>query len=343
MPRELPTGITKTPSGYRVWQRVHAGPDGLKSKRFLRTATLAEMKAWREATRVAHRQQPKPAAGRGTLAADIQRYLKLVATMPSLGDRTRDLAAWEAVYGMRPRAKLTRDDYRLVLQEWRLHGRKGQPLAASTVNHRRTALMHLYRVLDGKGAPNPLREIAPFEEPPPEPRDIGIATVKAILARMPKSKTRARVQVLAWTGIRGRSELGPMKPEHVDLKRRICWVPTGKHGKPRVLVLNAAGERAWREFVALKAWGPYQKDSLRRSFRRAIKRLNIERAKQQLEPLPLTIRVYDLRHTIATALVAAGADLADVQQHLGHTSPRMTRRYAPYQPEKLKTAIGRIR
>jgi integrase len=343
MPRELPVGIAKTPSGFRVWQRVHAGADGLKSKRFPRTATLAEMKAWRDATRVEHRKAPRPPAERGTLAADIQRYLKLVATMPSLADRTRDLAAWEAVYGMRPRAKLTRDDYRLVLQEWRLRGRGGKPLAASTVNHRRTALMHLYRVLDGKGAPNPLREIAPFEEPPPEPRALALADVKAILSHMPQSKTKARVLVLAWTGIRGRSELGKMKPEHVDLKARVCWVPTGKHGKPRVLVLNAAGERAWRAFIDAKAWGPYQKDSLRRSFRRAIKRLNAERLKAELPPLPLTIRVYDLRHTIATALVKAGADLADVQAHLGHTSPRMTRRYAPYQPEKLRTALRSLR
>lgn len=335
-------GIVRTERGWRVFVRVHPGPGGLKSKRFPSTATLTEMKQWREDQRVAHRQAPKTPVTRGTLAADIQRYLKLVATMPSLKDRARDLRDWEAVFGMRPRHQLTRDDYRLVLNDWRLHGNKGKPLAASTVNHRRTALMHLYTTLDGKAAPNPLREIEPFPEPPPQPRAVALKELRAILELMPKSKTRARLKVLCWTGIRGRSELGQMKPEHVNLKDRICWVPTGKGGTPRELVLNTHGVKAWQEFIDLKAWGRYQKDSLRHSFIRAWTKVNAQRLADELDPLP-KIRVYDFRHSIATALLKAGADLADVQSHLGHTSPRMTRRYAPFQAAKLRKAIGRVR
>lgn len=329
-------GIQKTASGFRVFQRVHPGPGGLKSKRFPPTATLTAMKQWREDQRVTFRQQPKTPATRGTLAADIQRYLKLVATMPSLKDRTRDLHDWCQVLGMRPRSQLTREDYRLVLNDWRL-----KPLAASTVNHRRTAMLHLYTLLDGKGAPNPLREIPPFDEPPAEPRDLGLRVVTAILKQMPRSKTRARLKVLAWTGVRGNSELGKMKPEHVNLTTRQCWVPTGKHGTPRQLALNTAGVLAWREFARLNAWGPYQKDSLRRSFQRAVAKVNAARQKAGQAPLP-HVRVYDLRHTIATALRRAGADLADIQGHLGHTSPRMTQRYAPFQSAKLRKALRKL-
>lgn len=327
-------GIVRTASGFRAFVRVHPGPGGLKSKRYPLTATLTEMKQWRESQRVQHREAPKAPVARGTLAADIQRYLKLVATMPSIADRTRDLEEWRRVLGMRPRHQLTREDFQLQLQAWRLHGKAGRPLAASTVNHRRTALMHVYTTLDGKGAPNPLREIAPFPEPPAEPRDLGLATAKRLLQAMPATKTRARVKVLAWTGIRGNSELGKMKPEHVDLKAGVCWVPTGKKGRPRQLVLNRPGIAAWREFIKVQAWGPYSRASLRNSFLRAAKKL------QLLDRRP---RPYDLRHTIATALLKAGADLADVQAHLGHTSPRMTRRYAPYQPAKLRTALRKLR
>lgn len=328
--------------GYRAFVRIAPGPGGLKSKRYPRTATLTEMKAWRESVRVSAREQPKPVpSARGTLGADIDHYLKLVATMPTIKDRTRDLTAWKAVLGMRPRPKLTRDDYRLVLQEWKLTGRQGKPLAASTVNHRRTAMMHLYTTLDGKGAPNPWREIKPFVEPPAEPRDLGIETARAILAALKVSKTRARINVLAWTGLRGNSELGKMKPEYVDLAHAECWAPTGKQGQPRLIVLNADGVEAWREFAYLNAWGTYSKDSLRRSFHRAVAIVNVERGKRGLAPLR-QVRVYDLRHTIATALRRAGADLADIQAHLGHTSPRMTQRYAPFQSDKLRKAIGSL-
>jgi len=335
-------GIVRTATGWRAFVRVHPGPGGLKSKRYLPTATLTEMKQWRESVRVKAREQPKPEpSARGTLGADIDHYLKLVATMPSIKDRRRDLQGWKDVLGMRPRPKITRDDYRLVLQEWKLTGNHGKPLAASTVNHRRTAMMHLYTTLDRKAAPNPLREIKPFVEPPAEPRDIGIETARAILSALKVSKTRTRINVLAWTGLRGNSELGKMKPEYVDLAREQCWAPTGKKGKPRLIVLNADGVEAWREFAYMKAWGKYSKDSLRRSFQRAVAIVNVERGKRGLPPLR-DLRVYDLRHTIASAMRRAGADLADIQAHLGHTSPRMTQRYAPFQSDKLRKAIGSL-
>lgn len=340
--RRIDTDIYRTATGFRAFVRVAPGKGGLKSQRFGKTATLTEMKRWREDTRVAFRKAPRPKVEKGTLAADIQRYLKLVATMPTIKDRTRDLNDWAHVFGPLDRHTITRQDYQLQLQEWRLTGKRGKPLAASTVNHRRTAIEHLYTVLDGKAAPNPLRDIAPFTEPPAEPRDIGLATARAILSAMKPSKTRARIKVLAWTGMRGNSELGKMKPEYVNLAQKECWAPTGKKGKPRLIVLNSYGVQAWREFAQFKAWGTYSKDSLRRSFHRAVKAVNAARAKDKLPPLP-HIRVYDLRHTIATAMRRAGADLADIQAHLGHTSPRMTQRYAPYQSAKLRKTMGKVR
>lgn len=349
---KLPKGITRDGAGYRAFVRVHAGPGGLRSKRFGLEATVTEMRAWREAERVAYRQQRGLAGpvSNGTLDADIVKYLQLVATMPSIKDRRRDLAAWSDVLGTKARAKITRDDVRLALQTWRLGDpeRHVKPLSASTCNHRRTALMHLFRILDGRGAPNPVRDVAPFREPDPEPRAVPLAVVAAILDGMRPSKTRARLKVLAWTGLRGRSELEHVRPEHVNLAERRCWVRTGKKGKPRELVLNAKGVAAWREFIKMQAWGPYHKDSLRHAWERALAEENarrLETAKKARRPPDLLpkIRVYDLRHSIATALITAGADLADVQAHLGHTSPRMTRRYAPYQPEKLARAMGRVR
>lgn len=131
-------------------------------------------------------------------------------------------------------------------------------------------------------------------------------------------------------------ELAKMKPEHVKLQADAgeCHVPTGKGGKRyRFVPLNAKGVAAWQAFAAAKAWGPYDKNLLRRSFQRAC------RAEAKTRQLPLErVRVYDLRHSVATAYLKAGADLADVQDLLGHTTTRMTRRYAPQQRQKLVAA-----
>src|SRR6185295_12121548 len=43
-------------------------------------------------------------------------------------------------------------------------------LSPSAVNKRRTALQHLFTVLDGKSAPNPVKNVPKFREPDPRTR-----------------------------------------------------------------------------------------------------------------------------------------------------------------------------
>ena len=50
------------------------------------------------------------------------------------------------------------------------------------------------------------------------------------------------------------------------------------------------------------------------------------------------VRVHDLRHSFASALVNRGATLFDVQKLLGHSSPQMTERYAHLTQGRLMDA-----
>lgn len=346
--KKIATGIYRTATGFRAFVRVRGH---LQTSRWPKTATLTEMKGWRADRQHDGRRNAAPVAARGTLAADIDAYLEQVAAMPTITWRRRDLYAWREVYGDLARAKLTTLLIRAQLQAWRANGptrryipRRGvyltfnQPLSASACNHRRTALLHLYTVLDGRDAPNPVRAIRPFAEPPPEPRAKDLGFLAAAIERLRNKQQRARARVLLWTGMRGNSELGRMTREHVDLEGRVCHVPTGKGGKRfRLVPLNDAGIAAWKEFAAANAWGRYDKDALRKSFALACKR------EAQARNLPESrARVYDLRHSLATAYLRAGADLADVQELLGHTTTRMTRRYAPLQRDKLLAAAESI-
>jgi integrase len=345
-------GIQKDRNGFRAFVRVPVRNDPqrrskLISKRFPPTAGLREMKAWREEQRVRSRARSTPAPTAGTFAADVDRYLRQVAAMPTFTWRRRDLYAWREYYGDLPRAAMTTEIIRAQLQTWRTVGpvhrynprtkqlrRLARPLSAAACNHRRTALLHLWTVLDGKDAPNPVRAVPPFQEPPPAPRARDLDFLEAAIARLRNPQQRARARVLLWTGIRGVSELGKMRPEHVDLKASECHVPTGKGGKRfRFVPLNQQGRDAWATFIEAGAWGTYDKDALRKSIARACRR--------ELEARglpPAHVRTYDLRHSIATAYLRAGADIADVQDLLGHTTARMTRRYAPQQRAKLLAA-----
>ena len=48
-------------------------------------------------------------------------------------------------------------------------------------------------------------------------------------------------------------------------------------------------------------------------------------------------RFHDLRHTVATRLVAKGADLGTVREYLGHSSLAMTQRYSHPTPENMQS------
>lgn len=354
-------GIRRTRTGWQVYVQVGGR---FISERHPKTATLGALKARRDELRVEARQrhvarQARPQAHRGTLGADVRAYLAQVAAMPTVKCRARDLDAWLERFGDRPRASITAAEVREQLQIWRTVGptmryrrtkaggqwvelKRG--LSASACNHRRTALLHLFTILDGKGAPNPVRAVEAFVEPAPEPRGRPIELIGRVVARVTNPKHRARLQVLMWTGMRGNSELGKIEPHHVDLAQQICYVPTAKGGRQfRIIPLNQAGVDAWQEFIDADAWGPYDKEGLRAALRRAA-RAEMQAAALERRDLPRLdrIRVYDLRHSVATELLKNGADLADVQEFLGHTTPRMTRRYAPFQRAKLAAAVTRL-
>ncbi len=52
--------------------------------------------------------------------------------------------------------------------------------------------------------------------------------------------------------------------------------------------------------------------------------------------------VHDLRHTCAAWLVSAGAPLIEVRDLLGHSTVRMTERYAHLAPENVRAAVARL-
>lgn len=317
--KRLDRAIYKTDSGFRIFLRIHGTPH---TKRFPPTYTLDALRNWRDE----HERLYRRTAARGTLSADITRYLAAIQAMSSFSDRVREIGAWEADFGSTARWRITPEVVRATLQAWRAEG-----YAASTCNHRRTALGHLYTVLDGKQAPNPVREVPPFKEPPATARGVDLWVALRAIRRV-RGFTHTRLLILLWTGMRP-SELMRVEPEHIDFDTATCEVFTGKGGQPRIIGLNKSAMKALKRFVRREMTGEFSVASMRKSLLLAFSK------KPKIAPF----RIYDLRHTYATALRRAGADLADVGHQLGHSNPRMTKRYAPVILEKVKVAGEKMR
>lgn len=139
--RVLP-GVYLSPNGYRV--KVKVGR--LQAEAFFPLDTLRRtMRQWQEGKRVELRlRQPGANHVRATLAADIETYLKLpeIRNMSSVMSRHGELKAWLTGFGHRRRDSIAPIAIQDLLDEWKRNG-----VAASTLNHRRAALMDLHRRL----------------------------------------------------------------------------------------------------------------------------------------------------------------------------------------------------
>lgn len=326
MPRDLPAGIFKTKTGYRVFVRLSR--DRLETETFPADAPLSTMKQWREDQRVDFRRRV-PSIVDETAAEgfrkDAESYLKAVAGMTSYTDRKRDIDFWIGVFGDRPRDTITSAEIAAALASAR--SMKATPLSASALNHRRTALAHLWRVLDGKAARNPVRDVPKRREPDAEPRGLSYALIEKIFKAMADSKTKARLMVMAWTGIPP-AQLKTIEPADVDARSVYVRGRAKGHGtKGRIVPLSPQGVSAFKAFIRADAFGPFNRKDMWKVFRLACKK--VEAASQKTKrPISLAgIRPYDLRHSFGTQVYAASGDIRATQILMGHAKPEMTHRY----------------
>ena len=200
------------------------------------------MKQWQEDQRAElRRQDMRPV--RGTLADDIEQYLKLVEPrLVSFKDRQYDLRQWLQRFGHRHRHTLEPNELQTQLNEWRLGG-----LSAQTCNLRRTALSHLFTTSDGKRARNPVSEVPKFERPDPKPHALPYDVIRATFDTMRPNATKARLMLMAYAGFRP-SEVMRACPEDVepflDLAEPFCYKRTGKKGRPVMVPLPPEGVEA---------------------------------------------------------------------------------------------------
>ena len=142
------------------------------------------------------------------------------------------------------------------------------------------------------------------------------------------------ILLLLLTGAR-RNEITHARWEHVDLEASTLFVPLSKSGKPRHVFLNADAVDVLKSIPRLPS-NPYVFPSpvTGRPCASVYFPWHRIRTKAGLAD----VRLHDLRHSFASALVNDGKGLYAVQRLLGHTTGKATQRYAHLARETLADA-----
>ena len=156
-------------------------------------------------------------------------------------------------------------------------------------------------------------------------------------------RDQALLEMLYATGCRA-SELATLTMHDVHLDEKYC-ICTGKGNKQRLVHL---GNRAVEAF---QAWEEFERDAIARKFGDSNfaflsyrgKRIRRERIWDLVKKyssrsgISIEISPHTLRHSFATHMLAAGADLRQVQEMLGHASIATTQIYTHIDMSHLKS------
>lgn len=345
MMTKVAPNIWKTDTGWRVFVRTpdpETGRSKLTPKRFKDDGRperdqLADLIDFRDSAKLEakrlRRQTPRQvrrAPAVSTFADEAAQYLALetVQAMPSYKARQNEIATWVRRFGPRVRHTITGPEIDQQLQGLRNEGYSG-----SSVNKFRTALMALWTALDGRGAANPVKNTRLFEEAALTARGYSYDVLTRLLDAMSDTgKGRARLEVLAWTGMEPK-QLKRMTEAHVSVAGQWYITPPREKGSrrratPRAVIkkpMSPEAQAAFQRFIDQDAWGYFSTTALRRAWNAAQARVQ---ASDPTWTVP-HIRLKDLRHSFGTQLYEQTHNLGIVAQMLDHApgSP-MTQRYA---------------
>ena len=175
---------------------------------------------------------------------------------------------------------------------------------------------------------NPVTRIS-IRLPKPLPRHLKDDQAKRLLKVITDLRDRAMFMLMLRCGLRVQ-EVADLTVETVDPQRKQIFVSPGKGGKDRVVYLSEDARSAFFAYLAkrpakgkrlfLVQKGPLKGQPL--SVRGIQKRMEYYARKSRLN-----VSCHRLRHTMATQLLNADADLATIQDLLGHGQITTTQRY----------------
>lgn len=269
--------------------------------------------------------------------AALGRYLTYLQVERGLADNTlaayaRDLAQYRTFLDGRPPSVQTSDAFVQHLSD--------QDLAPATIHRKLAAVrgFHRWAVVEDAASDDPTRLLGAVSLPEAFPKSLSVdEAIRLVEAPDPSNplgrRDRALLEFMYATGARVAETVG-LDLRDVDAESRTALV-TGKGAKQRIVPLGSAAMRAISDYLpdrlnlrragaddgALflnRRGGRLTRQGIWGIVKRHAVRVGI--SSEQVSP-------HVLRHSAATHMVEAGADIRTVQEMLGHANISTTQVY----------------
>jgi len=187
---------------------------------------------------------------------------------------------------------------------------------------------------------NPVRGGCCLRMGRPLPKHLRDEQIDLFLAIVDDVRDKAMFMLMLRSGLRV-AEVANLKFDAIDFRRGKILVQAGKGGKDRIVYVSKDAVKALvaylkvrpksaSKYVFLVRKGPYRGQPL--SIRSMQKRMKYHARKAALKA-----SCHQLRHSFATQMLNAGADLATIQDLMGHAWVTTTQRYCKVSNLKVQT------
>jgi len=245
-----------------------------------------------------------------------------VHTLKSYMNILGQFSRWLSV----PLSEVTRKEIGLYVDH--LLGKRRTPKTITC--HLQTIRLFFDYLANEEGRPitNPVTRIS-LRLPKPLPRHLKDDQVRSLFAGIRDLRDRAMFMLMLRCGLRVQ-EVAQLTVDAVEYGRRQIFVSHGKGGKDRVVYMSEDARSVLQAYLARRSSkaralflvqkGPMKGTPL--SVRGIQKRIEHYARKNHL-----SVSCHRLRHTMATQLLNADADLTTIQDLLGHSQVTTTQRY----------------
>ena len=266
-----------------------------------------------------------------------RRYLKRrnysAHTIKNYMNRLKHFILWAAV-------PLEQVDYNTVLAyvEWLI----GKRLAATTINAHLFCISGFYQYLSyekGFRIVNPVKKRSTLRVPKPLPRFVQDEELNLFFKTVTTCRDRAMFMLMLRCGLRV-EEVARLKLSAIDLNRRSLMIVAGKGSKSRVVYLSADAYDALVAYLKVRKHSRTQGVFLVDKGACKGQPISVRGIQKRMEYYArranVSISCHQLRHTMATQMLNADAQLETIQDLLGHSGIITTQRYCKVSNMKVK-------